>query len=51
MATEVWPAAVAESVGAWVKFFHDEKQVFSCNASYAAANFQCSKITAPPKSK
>lgn len=36
---EVYPRARCVSDGRWCTFFRDGKEVWACNASYAAANF------------
>jgi hypothetical protein len=36
---EVFPQARCVSHGRWCTFFRDGKEVWDCNASYAAANF------------
>ena len=35
----VWPQAEAVSDGKWVQCYRDGKRVFTCNATYARANF------------
>ncbi len=40
----IWPEADAESDGELVVFFKDGKQVYSCNATYAAFNFVAERI-------
>lgn len=41
----VWPAAEAVSDGERVVLFKDGKQVYSCNARYAAANFDVTPLS------
>lgn len=36
---QVYPQAHCVSDGRWCTFFRDGKEVWDCNASYAAANF------------
>lgn len=36
----IWPEADARCDGKWVKFFREGKEVFLCNASYAATHFE-----------
>ncbi len=40
----VWPHAEAVSDGKRVVFLKDGKQVYSCNATYAAANFEVKRL-------
>ena len=35
---------IAESDGKWVKFYRDGKELYSCNAVYAAAHFEMTRI-------
>jgi hypothetical protein len=35
----VWPACEAVSDGSWVSFFRGGKEIYRCNALYAAATF------------
>ena len=35
----IWPEAEAESDGKYVKFIRDGKEVYLCNATYAALHF------------
>lgn len=39
-----WPEADAESDGKWVTVFRDGREVFSCNAAYAALNFAVTPV-------
>lgn len=41
----VWPQAQAVSDGKRVVFFKDGKQVYSCNATYAGANFEVKRLS------
>lgn len=36
----VYPEAVVVSDGKWCTFYRDGKEVWSCNATYAAAHFR-----------
>lgn len=36
--------AIAICKDKWVKFYQNDKEVFSCNPVYANANFKCTKI-------
>ena len=42
----IWPDAEAVSDGEWVRFFRGDKEVFSCNSTYAAHNFDVRNIQA-----
>lgn len=40
----VWPEARAESDGTDVRFIREGKQIYFCNALYAAANFDIADV-------
>lgn len=40
----VWPEAEAVSDGKRVRFYRNGKEVYSCNAVYAAANFEVTQL-------
>ena len=47
----IWPKAEAVSDGEWVKFFRGGKEVFACNATYAAHHFAVARIQTPRMKK
>ncbi|RZT35462.1 hypothetical protein EV147_3905 [Cupriavidus agavae] len=42
---EVYPGAECISDGHWVSFVRDGEEVWACNATYAAAHFDCKEVT------
>lgn len=41
---EVFPGSLCVSDGKWVAFFRNGKEIWSCNATYAAAHFDFSAM-------
>ena len=42
--SSIWPEARADSDGTKVRFVRDGKQIYLCNAFYAAANFDIAEV-------
>lgn len=42
--SSVYPEAVCVSDGQWCTFYRDGEEVWSCNASYAAAHFNIEPV-------
>ncbi|RZT35441.1 hypothetical protein EV147_3882 [Cupriavidus agavae] len=47
---EVYPGAECISDGLWVSFVRNSEEVWACNATYAAAHFDCLQIANAPSS-
>jgi hypothetical protein len=46
---EVFPGTECISDGHWVIFVRNGEEVWACNATYAAAHFECEPLSPPAK--